>query len=158
MSPTSNDPVKRQRQLANLNRGGPAPEPGNQRARKHGAYATVVQARLDEKIREVFDAIAEDAPLRADDGGLPAADAVVVRLLAAALCRVADVEGYLADFGWRDVDTGEPRTGILDLEARLRREARDHADALGMTPRSRAALGLDVAHGLDLARQWAQDG
>jgi hypothetical protein len=31
-------------------------------------------------------------------------------------------------------------------------------DALGMTPRSRAKLGLDVQRGFDLAKHWAEGG
>jgi hypothetical protein len=70
---------------------------GNARARKHGAYARVAHARLEAKQREVFDALAEDAPLRDPDGGLPAADGVTVALLAQALCRLDDVGGYLTN-------------------------------------------------------------
>lgn len=57
----------------------------------HGAYAQVVVERLEAKQREVFEALAADAPLRDPDGSLPAADGVTVRLLADVLCRLEDV-------------------------------------------------------------------
>ena len=66
-----------------------------------------------------------------------------MRLAAEALCRLDSVGDYLARRGIEDAD-GELRTSVLDVEARLRREAADHLDALGMSPRSRVRLGLDL--------------
>ncbi|UTI62637.1 hypothetical protein NBH00_14855 [Paraconexibacter antarcticus] len=124
---------------------------------KHGAYAVIAAERVDAKVREVFDALAADAPLRASDGGLPAADGAMVRLAAEVMCRLDDVTGYLGAKGWMD-EKGNPRTIVLELEGRLRREAADHLDALGCSPRSRAKLGLDVARSqaFDLAQHWAE--
>lgn len=153
--PLSRDPDARRRQLANLRPGAMTAPPGNRRAVKHGAYAAVVRERLEAKSREVYEALAADAPLRGPDGELPAADAVAVRLLAEALCRLDDVSAHLRDRGLTDED-GAVRPAV-ELESRLRREAADHADALGMTPRSRARLGLDVARGFDLATAWSEE-
>lgn len=53
--------------LANLIPGGPAGAaagPGNRRHVTHGAYAVVARERLEQREREVVDAIAEDAALR----------------------------------------------------------------------------------------------
>lgn len=100
--------------------------------------------------------MAADAPLRDDAGELPAADHVQVRLLAECLCRLEDVSRWLADFGTRDKDTGDARRSLIELEGRLRREAADHLRELGMTPASRAKLGLDVARGFDLAKHWQE--
>jgi hypothetical protein len=151
----SDDPSKRSRQLANLRRGETRPEPANRRAVKHGAYAAVARDRIDAKVREVFDALAEDAPLRAPDGGLPAEDTAMVRLAAEVLCRLDDVTSYLSARGWLD-EKGKPRTVVLELEGRLRREAGDFLEAMGMSPRSRAKLGLDLARTqtIDLAAHW----
>jgi hypothetical protein len=46
---------------------------------------------------------------------------------------------------------------VLELEGRLRREAGDFLEAMGMSPRSRAKLGLDLARTqtFDLAKHWA---
>lgn len=153
--PMSRDPRKRQRQLANLQRGGQTPTAaprGNQRARTHGAYAVVAADRLDRKQAEVFAALAEDAPLRAPDGGLPAAHAVPVHMLAKALCRLEDVEQFLTLRGLVD-DDGKERPA-LDVERRLRLEVADWCDALGMTPRAQARLGLDLVRteAMDLAK------
>jgi hypothetical protein len=151
----SRKPAARARQLANLKRGDNPAAAGNRHRVTHGAYARVAADRLDRKAREVFDALAADAPLR-EDGELPAADGAAVRLAADVLCRLDDLSGWLRDHGWLDAG-GQPREGLLDLERRLRAEAADHLDALGCTPRSRARLGLDVARaaGFDLAQRWA---
>lgn len=153
--PLSPDPRKRARQLANLSPRPPAPPVGNRRAVTNGGYAAVAVERLDAKAREVYEALAADAPLRGPGGELPAADAPQVRLLAECLCRIDDLAAYLCDRGLLDSE-GAVRPAV-ELEGRLRREAADHLDALGMTPRSRAKLGLDVARGRDLAMEWAEE-
>lgn len=144
MSPLSADPVKRAKQLANLR---PTPYPaapvGNARRREHGAYGVIARQELEEKVRDVFDALSADTPVREVDGGLPAADAPAVRMLAEVLCRLDRIAEYLMRRGWQD-DDGLPRP-VLDYEARLRSHSLDLLKELGMTPRSRAALGLDLA-------------
>ena len=147
--PLSDREPARQRQLANLRPAPPAPL-GNQRARRHGAYAAVARERLDAKVRELFDALSADAPLRDAFDELPAADAAAVRIAAEALCRLDDLAAYLRDHGLLD-EAGNVRS-VVELESRLRREAADHLDALGMTPRSRAKLGVDTARAFDLAQ------
>lgn len=155
MSPLSDDANRRARQLANLRRGVTVPPAGNQRAVTHGAYAVIAHDRIDVKVREVFDALAQDVPLRAADGGLPHADGAAVRLAAEVMCRLDNVRDYLERRGIED-DAGELRTGTLELEGRLRREAADHLDALGCTPRSRARLGVDLVRTVDLAAEMAK--
>jgi phage terminase small subunit len=147
----SSDPAKRARQLQNL-----GPHPG--RRPLHGAYAQLAPERIEAKVAEVFEAVAADAPLRDRDGGLPAADGVAVRMLAECLCRLETVTAHLRDFGVLDQQTREVRPAV-HVEAKLRREVADWLDALGMTPRARAKLGLDVARAtggaFDLARHLA---
>ena len=53
------------------------------------------------------------------------------------------------------VGGGIPRPAV-EFERRLRAEARDHAAELGLTPRSRAALGLDLARSIDLATAMSE--
>ena len=121
---------------------------------RHGGYARVATARMEAKVAEVFDALAEDAPLR-ENGQLPAADAALVRLAAECLCRIDTLSAYLAAHGLLD-GKGNVRPAA-ELEGRFRREAADYLDALGMTPRSRAKLGLDVQRAsFDLAAYWAE--
>jgi hypothetical protein len=103
-------------------------------------------------VAEVFAALSADAPLRDSDGGLPAADTAAMHLAAMKLCRLDDLREYLAETGWRDQATGEPRTALIELEARLGREALAVLEKFGMTPASRAALGLDLARTVDVAQ------
>lgn len=81
----------------------------------------------------------------------------MVTLLAVVLCRLENVGAYLADYGWKDAKTKQPRGVVLSLEAKLRREAAQYLDSLGMTPLSRARLGLDLVRARDLAREWSTD-
>jgi hypothetical protein len=141
--PLSRDPERRQRQLANLRPGGGAAGNGNGRAISHGAYAQVTAERLDAKVRRVLDAVTVDAPVREVDGALPAADGVAVRQLAETLCRLDDIGDYLHRRGWED-ESGKPRP-VLEYEGRLRSHVLDLLRELGMTPASRAKLGLDLA-------------
>lgn len=155
MGGLSSKPAARARQLANLRPGAAPPELGNKRALKHGAYSAVAVPTLEAKVLAVFEAIAADG-----ERVLTASDAPLVRLAAEVMCRLDSMGAWLAANGWLDAK-GKPRTGILDLERRLRAEAADHLDALGASPRSRAKLGLDVARGavaaMDLAAHWADD-
>jgi len=147
MTPTSADPVRRERQLANLKRGGAPAPAGNKRAESHGAYSAIARSELDEKAAAIYDALAGDAPVREYDDTLPAADAPAVRMLADALCRLDKIGGYVERRGWQD-DTGKPRP-VLEYEARLRSHSLDLLKELGMTPASRAKLGVDLARGVD---------
>jgi hypothetical protein len=128
--------------LANLKRtAGPGRPP------THGGYSVVARGRLDTKIAELYDVLAADAPLRDADGELPRHDAVVVRLMATALARLEDVEAHIRDCGWRDPKTGNEKP-VLHREAELRREVFGYVEAMGMSPRSRAKLGLDLVSGV----------
>lgn len=162
--------------LANL-RPPPAPEKGNQRAATHGGFARIAPARLEQQEQEVFDALAADAPVRDSSGGLPAADTVVVSLLAETLCRLSNVREWIAEngvFDTRRFTSTDPKKQrdkrrkqrtrarkdpmrVVEVEARLRREALDYAESLGMTPRSRARLGLDMARTADLANAMSEE-
>lgn len=81
---------------------------------------------------------------------------MVVHLLARCLVRLERLEEFHATYGAFDLKSKAPRPS-LELERRLRAEALDYARELGMTPRSRAALGLDLRRGMDLARAAAED-
>jgi hypothetical protein len=142
--PLSSNPEKREAQLANLVPGGAPAPAGNQRAVTHRGYAAIARDRLDGKVAEVFEAIGEDLPLQGPDGEPPAADVAQVRLLAECMCRLEDVAANIRDFGLFDQKSGDIRPAV-DLERRLRKEAAGHLDALGLNPRSRVKLGLDVA-------------
>lgn len=143
----SKDFVRREAQLANLRNGSGS---ANRQAVTHGGYARVAAGRLDTKVSEVFAALAQDAPLRDGDGGLPAADTVVVRMLAECLCQLEDVNANIRDYGVFDRRTGEVRPAVW-LQAQRRREAGHWLSEHGMTPKARAALGVDLTRAMDLA-------
>lgn len=145
--PLSNDPAKRSAQLANLQAGRGAAATGERRALKHGVYAQIADAELEAKTRIIFDATAADAPVRASDGGLPAHDTIAVRLVAETLIRRERVRAEELAHGL-EIAAG-PRKGelrgIVQYGLRLDAQLLDLLDRLGMTPASRAKLGLDLA-------------
>lgn len=159
MSPLSRDPEKRSKQLGNLRAGAGQAGVGNIRSLKHGVYARISERDLDGKAREIYGAISADAPVRASDGSLPAHDGIAVRLLAETLIRRERVAAEELAHGIEIASgprKGELR-GIVQYGLRLDQQTIDLLDRLGMTPRARAALGLDLARAtrFDLAQQWA---
>jgi hypothetical protein len=65
------------------------------------------------------------------------------------------VNASLAARGYLD-GKGNVRSAA-ELAGRMRREASDYLDALGMRPRSRAKLGLDLARTTDLATAMSEE-
>lgn len=155
VSPISKDPRKRARQLSNLRQGGTVAPSGNRRAETHGGFASIAADRLQEQEHRIYVALNADLPLRDADGRPPAADQLAVSLLAECMCRIESVRSYLSRRGIED-RKGRLRPAV-EVEAKLRREALDFAEALGLTPRSRSRLGLDLARTADLAAQWAAE-
>lgn len=139
MTPLSRDPAKRQTQLDNLQRGSTHALGG--RPVEHGARARMTEAELQPKTAAIFTRLAEDAPVR-EVGSLPSADVMAVKMLAEVLVRLDRIAAYLDRHGWQD-QKGNPRP-VLDYERRLRDQALDLMRELAMTPKSRAALGLDL--------------
>lgn len=141
--------------LANLRPGQGRPAHGNTRAVKHNAYGRLDQGRFAAKRAEVTELLAADAPLRDAEGNLPRHDELSVSLLAETLVRLQGVRAYL-DLHGLLTERGEERPAVA-IEDRLIARAFGYAEALGLTPRSRAKLGLDVARsvGFDLAAEWA---
>ena len=155
MSPTSTDPTKRAKQLANLKRGGPPAANGNRLAVSHGAFAAIAKAELEGKVSEIYAALTADAPVREADGSLPAADGPAIRMAAEALVRLDRISEFIERRGWED-ESGKPRP-VLEYESRLRGHSLDLLKELGMTPASRAKLGLDLVRSRDLALEWAAE-
>jgi hypothetical protein len=81
------DSEMRPTSLANLQPANLSPQAN----RSHGAYAVLSRERLDTKTQELAQALGEDAPVRAEDGGLPRHDTVAVEQLAEAMCRLEDI-------------------------------------------------------------------
>jgi hypothetical protein len=150
VSPLSERQSARARQLANL-RGAPPAPAGNRRAVRHGGYAEIARDRLEDRARQVFEQLSVDAPLRDELGELPAADHLIVSLLAQCLVRLEDIAAYLTLHGLLDAK-GNVRPAA-ELERRLRGEAADHARELGLSPRARTSLGLELVRGASAAQQ-----
>jgi hypothetical protein len=146
--PLSSDPAARERQLANR-RTFPAAPVGNDRGATHSAAATAKTLPVAGKARELREMLAAETPLRDADGGLPAADSTAVELLALCLLRIERVAAWLEEHGEFD-KRGRPRP-VLEVERRLRAEARDHMRDLGLTPRARVAIGLSLQRGREVS-------
>lgn len=154
--PLSSDPERRARQLANLRPTPPAPPAGNVRALKHGGTARqATLIRAGSWAERILTELEQEAPLRDPSGGLPPHDRQAVELLASSLARLEAVTAWL--------DTRPPVTEkgevwpAEDTARRLRAESARYLDALGMTPTSRARLGLDLVRTRDLALEMAAD-
>jgi hypothetical protein len=139
-------PGTRGREISNRNLRNAPPAPrDNTRHLMHGGYARPNVLAVDGRTRALYDLLAEDAPLR-EAGELPRADRIRVELFALCLARLESVSAYVQMHGMLDAKGNErPAT---DLERRLRREAAEHADALGMSPRARVALGLQLTQAM----------
>ncbi len=154
VSPASRDPAKHAIQRANLKPAPPAPV-GNRQTFRHGGTATAATLPVSEAVREISDALARSAPVRDVEGALPAADEATVELAARALCRVRRVEAWCEQFGYLDEKTGDVKPAVRYLEQATRTADRLLGE-LGMNPRSRAALGLDLARTVDLATAMSE--
>lgn len=95
--------------------------------------------------------------MRGSEGELPAADEATVELAARALARHRSVDNWLAVHGVLDEKTGEPKKAVWYAESSAR-TADGLLAKLGMNPKDRAALGLDIARTsqFDLAQHWAE--
>jgi hypothetical protein len=98
---------------------------------KHGAFAAL---RLEPRARELADELRPLVP------GSTASDEPSIRLAALALAQVEAATLYVAEQGLVD-EHGNPR-GILRHLGTMMNTAARLCDRLGLTPASRAALGL----------------
>lgn len=164
MSPHSRDPDKARRQLANLRPAPRAPR-GNVRTLRHGGRATAATLPVSEVVLELRDTLAAAAPVRDHAGDLPAADEATVELAARALCRVRRVEAWCDVHGYLDEKTGDVKPAVRYLEEATRTADR-LLGSLGMNPRERARLGVDLVRQVSagevldehLARRYGGEG
>lgn len=128
---------------------------GNQRALQHGARAETDSSLvyLDATRQKLADWIAATAPVR-ESGGLPPADAPAVDSAARTWARLRQIDDYIAEHGPLDED-GNPRPALLALE-RTTKNLNDSLAQLGMTPKARAELGLNLAKAADLATAMSE--
>ena len=112
----------------------PSFAPGNELALRHGASALL---RLAPRAGELADGLRELVP------GASAADEPAIRLLALVLARIEAANGWLAEHGLFRRGGGEPQPVLRALSAWENTAAR-LCERLGLTPTSRAQLGLDL--------------
>ena len=156
--PLSRDDEARKRQLENLRPGAGAWRPGATPALKHGLRTRKPgPVVLDSIVREIEDALAGDLPLKDGEGNAPAPDRFAVELAAVALLRVRRCWTYLELHG-DDDERGNLRPAFTELGKAVESAAR-MLDRLGMSPRARAALGVDLGRmqTFDLAQHWAAE-
>lgn len=112
----------------------------------HGAKSPRV---VEPVAREIAEQVKQAAPYLQD-----AKYAAMVESFATTQAQLRLLHAWLAQRGLVN-RKGRP-WGAADLLVRLERLALEQARELGLTPRSRASLGRDLAGtGVDLARQWA---
>jgi hypothetical protein len=138
----SSDPKARARSLANLKNGRGA-EQGQQVALKHGARSKLPVGDIARAREDIQEALAAAAPLRDKDGALPKRDAIAVEVVAAALSRYRYMQEYLERVT-PFTSSGRLRYVLVRELRRSERQLMSELDQLGMTPRGRAALGLDL--------------
>lgn len=138
----------------NLRTGPKAPKRNTRSVVHHGRTEHAVIPGTDEARAEIVEALAAAAPVRDPDGGLPAADAAIVEVAARELARIRNVDDWLARHGVLD-RRGHVRPAAGYLEKATRTLDR-LLNSLGMNPRSRAVLGLDLARQQDMATAMSE--
>jgi hypothetical protein len=103
-------------------------------------------------------ALAEEIKVRLEEDGafwVTDSDFLQIQVLALCLRRIGQIDRYLDQVGSLTNKKGEARP-VLDLLVKLLREAQTLADSLGLTPRSRVHLGIDLLKGRTLAELMAR--
>lgn len=150
--PLSEDPDKRARSLANL-RPWPPPKKGSLGRNRKDGLRSKRQIGVDAIRMEIYDQIAADAPVR-EHGELPPGDRIVVELLAREIARIREADAYLAKHGVLD-ENGVPRPALKLLE-RAGANAVELMRELALTPKSRAAIGVDLVRSIDLVKAMSE--
>jgi hypothetical protein len=142
-----------------LKRGETVAPVGNTRAMTHGFRSEALVKDVESEVRELMDALADSAPVRDVDGGLPGADVVAVEAAARALKRWRSVSAWCDLHGRIDEKTGDEKSAA-NYELRAESALQRALDVLGMNPMARSKLGLRLAQAqsFDLARQWQREG
>jgi hypothetical protein len=147
--PLSSDPQKRANQLANLRAGGRSStswKPGAAPHLVHGARSRRPPAVvIDPIVEELRGALEADVPLRGPDGRAPAEDVYLIELAALGLLRVRRCAAFIDLHGDTDVH-GNLRPEVDALGRAIEGAAR-LLDRLGLSPTSRAKLGLTLVRG-----------
>jgi hypothetical protein len=145
----SKRPAAKRKQLDNL-KPAPAPERGNRRAVKHGATAKPPADR----VAAIEDELLAALPIRDPRSGeAPSHDRAMVNLAAIALARLESVTAYIEEHG--PLTRGGRMREASRYEMELSTRAANLLDRLGMSPVSRAKLGVDLVKARDLAKEMS---
>jgi hypothetical protein len=162
--PLSDDPDKRARQLANLRPGAGAWKPGQAspagathglrtRPPERGSAAWKRQI-LSPAADEIVEALADGAPVRDAAGDVPIHDRIAIEAAALLLIQVRRASAWLGTNG--DTDSRGNLRPEVDALGRATERLFKALDRLGMTPASRARLGLALARTADLATAMSE--
>ncbi|MGI8804342.1 MAG: hypothetical protein ACR2IN_01350 [Thermoleophilaceae bacterium] len=121
---------------------------------RHGGLTTP-SAEEVAPIEQELEQIMAAAPLRDSNGEVPISDRHWARELAADIWRLRRVRLWLDMHGALDEKTGNVKPAAA-LELKLSQHVREGLEAMGMTPRSRARLGLDLQRTADLATAMSE--
>ena len=135
-------------------------QPGNQLAARHGAYARL---QLAPRAKEIAESLHDVVPV------VSSCDAATIDVLGLVLAQLERAGAALAIVQAADVDRLVAGDDLgVDRRDDLRRLAADsrgwanvalrYFDALGLTPTSRARLGLDIARARDALADLADEG
>lgn len=138
--------------LANLRQAPPA-EKGNGRALQHGLGAKLPE-NLPPEAEALRQVIRAAVPVRGPDGEAHPADEAYIAHAARFWAKVNRANDWLDEHGWFGED-GELRPVVAELRKHEDQLAK-YLDQLGMTPTSRARLGLDLARTADLATAMSE--
>jgi hypothetical protein len=163
MSPLSNDPDARERQLQNLKQG---PTGKSRTSWKPGATTHLVHGLRsrnpppvikDPIVAELREALSAQAPFRdvADPSRADPADAWLLDLTAIGILQVRRCAAFIDLMGEQDAQ-GNLRPEVEGLSRAVESCAK-LLDRLGLSPTSRAKLGLDVLRGAREAQAIERD-
>lgn len=138
--------------LANLRQAPPA-DKGNGRAMQHGLGAKLPE-NLPPEAEELRQLLRENSPVRGSDGDAHPADEAYIFNAARFWAKVNRANDWLEEHGWFGED-GQLRPVVAELRKHEDQLAK-YLDQLGMTPTSRARLGLDLARTADLATAMSE--
>jgi hypothetical protein len=116
----------------------------------HGGYASVSIERIEQREREIIEALAQDT------ASPDVRDFAALRLAAQAMCRLEDVRQHIDTTGAINPKTREVRPAV-EIESKLRTEAARHLHELGLSPSGRQALGVDVPAAWQPTRAQAEE-
>ncbi len=117
---------------------------------KHGAYSEAITAPLVEAKKKELQAIIEEAKVPF----ILSIDTFLITGLARSLVRLERFDAYLEEHG--DVISKTKMNPVIKVYFTALETARRHCESLGLSPSTRARLGVDMAKHRDLVEKMAE--